>query len=131
MGKTKSNNKSKQLKQVRNKSKRKALERPENENLVVNEINNELINDDDVYISKPKKIENNRCRKCFITHWPYQKFCRWVNAKIDNAKIEISHVKELNPLPEETVRLVNVYTIRNTQSNIQNTNTQTNKQIDQ
>ena len=43
-----------------------------------------------------------RCHKCFITHWPYHKFCRWAKAKKEKQNFP------QKPLlfSEETVKLI-------------------------
>ena len=53
----------------------------ENETMI-NEILENLT--EEVVNKKLQNLNQKRCRKCFIDHFPYHKFCRWENTKREN-----------------------------------------------
>jgi hypothetical protein len=93
-------NKSKQSKVLgRNVQKKKRNENKERNDywkLIVNE------NASDNYMKID--FENVKCQKCFKTHFPHRKLCRWVNAK--KKEKEFPREDSLN-ISEETILLIN------------------------
>ena len=52
-----------------------------NENeIIINEFLENLM--EEVVNNKHEDLKQKRCRKCFIDHFPYHKFCRWENTRI-------------------------------------------------
>ena len=57
-------------------------------------------------IQKAKNVINlQRCEKCFILHYPYQKFCRWAKVKQEKKK-NLFIVP--TPISEEILRLIKI-----------------------
>ena len=70
---------SKKHKQKRVKVSKKDIKISVHTNIILNEVTNSIL--DKVHDNTDSEIKHHRCQKCFITHYPYFKFCRWAEAK--------------------------------------------------
>ena len=56
--------------------------------LVKNELNHDVINSEKQNDYNLMKISSQKCHKCYISHTPYVKFCRWLEEKKKRSILE-------------------------------------------
>ena len=67
---------------------------------------NEVVNSipDKIHNNADSTIKRHRCQKCFITHYPFYKFCRWAETKLNKKDIPL---KASVLISEKNVKLIN------------------------